>query len=400
MAAVTHDSLGNLALNMLGYGVAPSRGIRRGVVVDVPKVTEAIGDAVELAEREAGQQMTSAYVGIAGSHIKTFNSRGISPIDQRHGVTTADMQRALDAARAVSLPQNREIIHTIARSWIVDEQEGIQQPLGMAGYRLEVDAHIVTGSSTAVNNLVQCILAHGIDIDELVLEPLASGGAVLTPEERHMGVVMADMGGGTTDLAVFTHDGLRHTVVLDLGGNHLTNDVAVGLRAPFETAEELKLRYGHAQPDRIAEDEEVRAQVFGEAREMKFSRRFISQILEARAEESCEIILQAVKEGGYTKAPPAGIVLTGGASQLAGLNQLSRRMFQMPVRIGSPGGQLPVRGLLPELQTPAFSTGIGLLLWGLNEDARALHQPREARTFGDLSWSSRLRGWLGNLLPG
>lgn len=401
IAAVTHDNLGNLALNLLGSGVVPSRGIRRGVVMDVPLATAAIGEAVEQAEQAADQQMTSAYVGIAGSHIQTFNSRGISPVDQGQGVSIADMQRALDAAKAISLPQNREVIHTIARSWIVDEQKDVQQPLGMSAYRLEVDAHIVTGSSTAVNNLVQCILAHGIDIDELVLEPLASGGAVLTPEERQMGVVLADIGGGTTDLAVFTHDGLRHTVVLDLGGNHMTNDVAMGLRAPFETAEELKLRYGHAVPDRIAEDEMVRARVFGEQGEMSFSRQFISQILEARAEETCEIIRKKLKEADFGETLPAGVVLTGGSSLLPGLTQLSRRVFNMPVRIGSPGGQLPIRGMTRELQSPIFATGVGLLIWGMNEDARAIHKRIDASAMeSGQTVGGRVSRWLRGLLPG
>ena len=400
IAGVTHDNLGNLALNLLGSGVVASRGIRRGVVMDVPEVTAAIGEAVDRAEQSANQQMTSAYVGIAGSHIQTFNSRGISPVDQRQGVTIADMQRALDAAKAISLPQNREVVHTIARSWIVDEQKDVQQTLGMAAYRLEVDAHIVTGSSTAVNNLVQCILAHGIDIDEMVLEPLASGSAVLTPEERHMGVVMADIGGGTTDLAVFAHDGLRHTVVLDLGGNQMTNDVAVGLRAPFETAEELKLRYGHALPDRIAEDELVQARVFGEKAEMSFSRQFISQILEARAEETCEIIQRELKKAGYTESLPAGVVLTGGSSLLPGLTQLSRRQFGMPVRIGVPSGQLPIRGLTRELQSPAFATSVGLLIWGMNEDARAIHKRIDVGAAENGVWSDRVSRWLRGLLPG
>ncbi|HRJ43933.1 MAG TPA: cell division protein FtsA, partial [Caldilineaceae bacterium] len=264
VGAVVHDSLGQLGLRMLGSSVTPSRGIRRGVVMDVPEVTSSIGQVLEGAERAAGLRITSAYVGIAGSHIATTNSTGISPIDSRHGVTGADMQRALETAQAVSLPAGREVIHVIARRWKVDGTEDIQQPLGMSGHRLEVDAHIVSGTTSAINNLAQCVLEHGIDIDELVLEPLASGEAVLTPEERQMGVVMADWGGGTTDLAFFRGNGLWHTEVLDVGGNHLTNDVALGLRAPFEVAEEMKLRYGHLQPERVAEDEQVWATVFGD----------------------------------------------------------------------------------------------------------------------------------------
>lgn len=399
IGAVTHDSLGKLSVRLLGSGVTPSRGIRRGVVMDVPEVTTAVGEAIEEAEREAGIQMTSAYVGIAGSHIATVNSTGISPVDSNHGVTGANMQRALEAARAVALPETREVIHVIARSWKVDDQSGIQQPLGMSAHRLEVDAHIVTGTTTAINNLTQCILAHGIDVDELVLEPLASGEAVLTPEEKAMGVIMADIGGGTTDLALFRGNGLWHTQVLDLGGNHLTNDVAMGLRAPFEIAEDLKLRYGHLQPERIPEDEQVWATVFGDQSERTFSRRFISQILEARAEEICEIIQKKTQESGYGHLVPAGLVLTGGASQLPGVVELSRRIFGMPVRIGQPGEQVPIQQLNRHLQSPAFATGVGLLLWGLHEDARAIHFPVNANHEENV-WLARVGRWLRSLLPG
>ncbi len=398
MAAVTHDSLGNLSLEMLGSGVTPSRGIRRGVVMDVPEVTAAIGEAVEEAEREAGRQMTSAYVGIAGSHIATMNSTGISPVDSRRGITGENMQQALEAARAVSLPENREVIHVIARNWKVDDQDGVQQPLGMSAVRLEVDAHIVTGTATAINNLAQCVLSHGIDIDEFVLEPLASGEAVLTPEEKQMGVIMADIGGGTTDLALFRNHGLWHTTVLDVGGNHLTNDVAVGLRAPFEVAEDLKLRYGHLNPERIAADEQVWAKVFGDRSERTFSRRFISQILEARGEEICDIIKQKVEESRYAQMVPAGVVLTGGSSQLPGFVEMARRRFNMPVRIGHPGAHLPIQGLSRELQKPSFATSVGLLLWGLREDQRALHAPVYTEN-GESVWLNRMGRWLRGLLP-
>ncbi len=400
VGAVVHDSLGQLGLRILGSSVTPSRGIRRGVVMDVPEVTTAIGQVLEGAEKAAGLRITSAYVGIAGSHITTTNSAGISPIDSRHGVTGADMQRALEAAQAVSLPASREVIHVIARRWKVDEHTDIQQPLGMSGHRLEVDAHIVSGTTSAINNLAQCVLEHGIDIDELVLEPLASGEAVLTPEERYMGVAMADWGGGTTDLAFFRGNGLWHTEVLDVGGNHLTNDVALGLRAPFEVAEEMKLRYGHLQPERVAEDEEVWATVFGDRPERTFSRRFISQILEARAEEICEIIQERITSSGYGQMVPAGLVLTGGSSQIPGAVELSRRLLGMPVRVGRPGEHTPIQQLSRELQSPAFATSVGLLLWGLHEDARAIHFPMQKTLREESPMLVRLGGWLRSLLPG
>jgi cell division protein FtsA len=404
-AALTHDSLGKLVLRILGEGQAPSRGIRRGAVVNVAEVTMAVGEAVEKCEQSMGQPMTAAYVGIAGNHIQTMNSRGVSPVDRRQGITSADMQRALEGASAVALPTNQEVIHTIARQWIVDGQVEAQQPVGMSAYRLEVDAHIVTGSSTAIQNVVQCITAHGIDVDDLVLEPLASNEAVLRPEERHMGVAVADIGGGTTDVAVFRDDALCHTFILDIGGNHLSNDLAEVLHAPFETAEVLKLRYGHVIPDRVAEDEQVWATVFGERGERNFNRRFMADVLASRAEEIFEQIQKKLEEAGYFNKIPAGLVLTGGASQLPGMAELGRNLLGMPVRVGGPGSHLPITAMSRTLQSPAFATGVGLLLWGMREDARMLHRRFTAEGSGPgigeaSAWVGQTMKWLKNLLPG
>jgi cell division protein FtsA len=399
MAGVTHDSLGNLALRVLGEGQSPSQGIRRGVVVNVSEAIACIAEAVEKCEQDAGQTVVSAYVGIAGSHISTLNSRGVSPVDARHGITSADMQRALEGARAVALPQNQEVIHTIARHWTVDGQSNVQHPLGMSAYRLEVDAHIVTGSSTAISNLAQCVRAHRIEIDELVLEPLAANEAVLRPEERRMGVAVVDMGGGTTDIAIFLDDGLCHTVILDMGGNHFTNDIAVGLHAPFETAEELKLRYGSVMPENVPDDDKVWASVFGEKAERSFSRRFICEILEERAVEMFEIVARKLDESGYFDKLPAGVVLTGGSSQLPGLTELGRSVLGMPVRVGAPSNRLPLTGLSRNLQSPAYATSIGLLLWGLHEDARKIRR-QYANEPGQNGWAGQFMQWLKNLLPG
>lgn len=398
-AGVTHDSLGSLALRILGEGQAPSQGIRRGVVVNVSEAIACISEALEKCEQDAGQNITSAYVGIAGSHISTLNSKGVSPVDARNGVTSHDMQRALEGARAVALPQNQEVIHTIARHWTVDGQSDVQHPLGMSAYRLEVDAHIVTGSSTAIHNLAQCVRAHDIEIDELVLEPLAANEAVLRPEERRMGVAVIDMGGGTTDIAIFQDDGLCHTVILDMGGNHFTNDIAVGLHAPFETAEELKLRYGSVMPDSIPDDDKVWASVFGEKSERSFSRRFICEILAERAEEMFEIIGTKLDESGYFDKLPAGVVLTGGSSQLPGLTDLGRGILGMPVRVGSPSTRLPITGLSRNLQSPAYATSIGLLLWALHEDARKIRRQYNTDV-NQTNWGAQLMRWLKNLLPG
>lgn len=400
IAGVTHDSLGNLALRVLGEGTSVSQGIRRGVVVNVSEAIACIGEAIDKCETDAGQHMTSAYIGIAGSHIDTLNSKGVSPVDARLGVTSQDMQRALEGARAIALPQSKEVLHTIAREWIVDGQNNVQQPLGMSAFRLEVDAHIVTGSTTAINNITQCVHNHDVEIDELVLEPLAANEAVLRPEERRMGVAVVDIGGGTTDIAVFLEDALCHTIVLDMGGNHFSQDIAVGLHAPFETAEELKLRYGSVLPDSVPEDDKVWATVFGEKSERSFSRHFICEILESRASEMLEIIGTQLDESGYYDRLSAGLVLTGGSSQLPGLTELGRSILGMPVRIGTPSNRLPLTGLSRTLQSPAYSTSIGLLLWGLlHEDQRKIRRSyAQAKAQGD--WMGRVTKLLKNLLPG
>jgi cell division protein FtsA len=266
-----------------------------------------------------------------------------------------------------------------------------------------VDAHIVTGSTTAVGNLVQCVVSHGIDIDELVLEPLASNESVLRPEERRMGVAVVDMGGGTTDIAVFIDSALCFTQILDLGGNHFTHDLGVGLHAPFETAEELKLRYGQVVPGRVAEDEKVWAEVFGEKSERNFSRRFISEVLEARALDMFEIIGDTLADSAYLERLPAGMVLTGGSSQLAGLVELGRGAMSMPARLGRPTVELlPVIGLSPALESPAYATSVGLLTWGLHEDAREIPRRFEADQPSEpgSDWSRQAARWLRNLLPG
>jgi len=375
---------------ILGVGEVPSRGMRRGVVVNVAEATAAIGEAVEEAEREAQMPMQSAYVGISGAHIAATPSRGVVAIGRGRSITVDDVERALEAARAIAIPHNREIIHTLARSFTVDEQEGVRDPIGMVAYRLEVDAQIITGASSAVQNLIRCVQAHGIAIDDLVLQPLASGTAVLTNAEREMGVALADIGGGTTDIAIFLEGTLWHTVVLDVGGNHMTQDVAVGLRAPFETAEELKKRYGHVLPERVAADEEVTASLFGENGAQSVSRRFLSQILQARAEEILELILREVKRSGYDGLLPAGVVLTGGVAQTAGLRDLSRDVLQLPVRIGLPNG---LGGA--QLANPAYATAVGLIQWGLQQ-----RRSRPLRRTATSPLLERIIAWLRTLLPG
>jgi cell division protein FtsA len=380
-------------LHIRGCGRAASDGMTKGVVTNVAAATAAIGQAVEEAEQAANRPIGRAYVGIAGSHIEAQPSRGAVPIGRNRVVSGEDVARVKEAARAVALPHNREIIHVVPRSFAVDEQEDLQDPLGMHGFRLSVDAQVVTGATGAVRNLISCVQTHGIEIEELVLEPLAAGEAVLTHAERDMGVVVVDIGGGTTDVAMFIKDSLWHAVVLDVGGQHLTHDLAVGLGAPFEAAEQLKLRFGHALTDRVPAEQEVSVEVFGETAPRIVPRRLVAEILEARAEEMVNLVLREIKRSGYDGLIPAGLVLTGGTAQLPGLRDMARQMTHLPVRIGAPVG---IAGLPDELRTPDNSTGVGMLKWALTGQWVAVeHGNRRQRS----PFLERIMRWLQNLLP-
>ena len=394
VCAIIAQVIDDETFEVVGVGRAPSDGLTKGVVSNIAAATASIGQAVEQAEQMAGRHITTAYVGIAGSHIQAQLSKGVVPIGRSRMVTPEDIDRVLEAARAVALPHDREIIHLVPRSFAVDDQEDVQEPLGMHGYRLTVDAQVITGVTGAVRNLVRCVHTHDIEIEELVLEPLASGEAVLTSAERDMGVVVVDIGGGTTDLAMFMKGGLWHAVVLDLGGNHLTHDLAVGLGAPFSAAEQLKVRYGNALATRVAPDQEVTVEVFGDGGIRAVPRQLVADILEARAEEMIELVLREIKRSGYDGLVPAGLVLTGGAAQMAGLRDLSRQMTQLPVRLGAPNG-LP--GLVDQLRTPDNATGVGLVLWALHNryGGAGYREKRPASPFME-----RLMRWFRNLLPG
>ena len=379
------------ALRIVGVGVVPSKGLRKGVVVNVNETTEAIAASVEKAQRISGHEIERAHVGVAGAHISSFNSRGVVAVSRGHSITQDDVNRVLDAALAIAIPYNREVIHVVPRSYVVDGQDGVRDPLGMHGFRLEVEAHIITGAATSIHNLAKCINQVGIEIDELVLAPLASGEAVLTDNEREMGVVLADIGGGTTDMAIFIEGSVWHTAVLAVGGNHLTNDVAVGLRAPFDTAKEIKEKYGYARSEDVAVGETIDVAVFGEDSWQAVSRQFLSEIIEARAAEIFNLMLQEVKRSGYDGLLPAGVVLCGGASELAGMRELGRDILQLPTRIGPPRD---LQGLVDALSSPAYATGVGLLLWGLREEATRV--PSE----GPIGLWQRIVQWLRAFLPG
>ena len=378
-------------MRIVGVGIVPSRGIRKGVVVNVGETTAAIAESLQQAERSSGYQIASAFVGLAGAHISGLNNRGVVTINSGHrSIRPADIHRALESARAVNLSENREILHVISRDFIVDGDDGVKDPVGMFARRLEVDAHIVTGATSSINNLVQCVHNNQLEIDALVLEPLASGAAVLTGIEKEMGVVLADIGGGTTDIAIFIEGSIWHTVVLPTGGQQITNDIAIGLRTPLDMAEELKIRYGHTSPAKIAPEETLDVPTFGETGRQTVSRRFLAEIIEARVEEIFELILQEIKRSGYDGLLPAGLVLCGGTASLTGIREIGQRILDIPIRLGAPQN---LRGLIDNLTEPAYATSVGLLAWGKE------HQPAPARS-PSKGGHLKMPGWLKVFLPG
>jgi len=378
-------------LRTVGVGLVPSRGMRKGMVVNVARASEAILESVERAERLSGYTVERALVMAGGQHISAVNSRGVAAISRgNRGVTLGDINRVLEAARAIPLAHNRQIIHLIPRFYTLDGQEGIRDPLGLHGFRLEVDAHVATGSSTAIRNLIKCVEAADVEVADLLMQPLAAAEAVLTEAEREMGVAVVDIGGGTTDIGIFIDDAICHTVILPTGGKHLTNDIAVGLRAPFSSAEEIKVRCGHALPEAL-EEERIEIVPFGGEGRRSVSRRFLAQIIRARMEEIFDLIQQEIKRSGYSGLLPAGIVLCGGTGSLKGIEALGREVMQLPIRVGHPHDMY---GLTDMIKGPACATSVGLLLWTLHHPQVEAPEPE-----GPSIWQ-RVTQWLRAFLPG
>ncbi len=346
-------------LRILGMGVEPSQGLRKGVIVDLAAASQAILRSVQKAEHTAGMEITSALVSLAGSHVSSVNSRGVVGVTGRT-IASDDIDRAVDSARAVAIPHNREVIHVIQRGFTVDGQDGIRTPIGMHGYRMEVECHIITAAAATVENLRQCVADAGVEVSQFVLNPLASGEVVLTDTERQMGVVVCDMGGGTTDIAICIDGDVWHTAVLPVGGNHITSDIAHLLRLPLSQAEELKLQHGHALRAEVPPEEFFNTRPFGEENPLEINRQEFCHIIEARVEEIFSLVLQEIKRSGYDGLLPAGMVLTGGSSLLPGIRTLAGRVLGIPVRIAKPENLL---GLVDKLDSPAYSTSVGLLRW-------------------------------------
>lgn len=385
----------NQGMRVLGVGIEPSQGIKKGTVVDLAEASQSIARSVEKAQRTSGLEITSALVSLAGSHVSSVNSKGVVGISGGT-IEENDVYRALEAAQAIAIPHNREIIHVIQRGFTVDGQEGIHMPVGMHGYRMEVEAHIITAAAATVENLRQCVQASGVNVTQFVLNPLASGEVVLSPTERQMGVIVCDIGGGTTDMAVYIDGDVWHTMVLSVGGNHITSDIAHGLRMSLETAEQVKKQYGYAIKSEIREDEVFTARAFGEETPVQVSRRDLAHIIEARVDEIFQLLLQEVKRSGYDGLLPAGMVLTGGSSLLPGIKQLSSQVMGMPVRIARPEHLV---GLVDQLNSPSYSTSIGLLKWAsIMNEVSANTTPRGRHKMPVTNWDD-IKDLFKRLLP-
>ena len=350
------------SIRILGVGIEPSEGIKKGNIVDLSAATQAITRSVKRAESTSGLEITSALVSLAGAHVSSVNSRGTSAITGGI-VDELDIFNALDQARAIAIPSDREIVHVIQRGFSIDGQDGIRQPMGLHGYKLEVETHIITASAATVDNLRQCVAAAGVKEMQFVLNPLASGEVTLTEQEREMGVSVCDIGGGTTDLAIYVTGDVWHTMVLAVGGNHITQDIAHGLRLPIAQAEELKKQQGHALRGEVGPEEYFSIRPFGEDHAVQISRQDLSDIIEARVTEIFKLIHQEIKRSGYDGLLPAGLVLTGGVSMLPGIKRLASEVMALPVRAAQPENLV---GLVDKLNSPAYSTSVGLLYWGFN----------------------------------
>jgi cell division protein FtsA len=379
-------------VRVIGVGLVPSRGVRKGVVVNVADATAAIAASVEKAERTSGYQIERAYVGLSGTHVSSLNSRGVVGISRREqGITVEDVDRVLDAAHAIAVPHNQEVVHVVPRGYTVDGQNGVRDPVGMHGFRLEVEAHIVVGSSTSIQNLVKCVEAAGVEVDELVLASIAAGDAVLMETEREMGVVLADIGAGTTDIAIFIDGTVWHTVTLGVGGEYITGDVAIGLRLPPDVAEQVKVEHGHACAAQVPPEARVSVAAFGGETQQVVPRWKLAEIIEARVEEILSMIQQEIKRSGYDGLLPAGVVLCGGTAQLSGIQELGRDVLDLPVRVGAPQ---EIHGLVDKIANPAHAVGAGLVGWGLTVDTRP-----QLRKSGP-GMGKRFLGWLRAFLPG
>ena len=367
VAEVTPDG----GLNILGIGTHPTRGLKKGVVVNIESTVQSLQHAIEEAQTMAACHIHSAFVGIAGSHIRSQNSDGIVAIRDRE-VSRADLERVLDAAQAVAIPSDQKVLHTLAQDYMIDSQGGVREPLGMSGVRLEARVHVVTCAINASQNIEKCVRRCGLEIEEVILEQLASANAVLTEDEKELGVCLVDIGGGTSDVAIFTEGAIRHTAVIPIAGDQVTNDIAMALRTPTQYAEEIKIRYACALAKLAGPDETIKVPSVGDRAPRELSRQALAEVVEPRYEELFTLILAELRRSGYEDMIPAGIVLTGGSAKMEGAVELAEEIFHMPVRLGTPQG---IKGIGDVVRNPVYSTAVGLLMYGLRKQTEGAIVP-------------------------
>ena len=376
------------SIEIIGIGFHPSRGLKKGVVVNIESTVQSIQRAVEEAELMAGCQIHSVFAGIAGSHIRSLNSHGIVAIRDKE-VSSSDVERVIDAARAVAIPADQKILHILPQEFIIDNQEGIREPVGMSGVRLEAKVHMVTGAVSAAQNIIKCVRRCGLEVDDIILEQLASSESVLMEDEKDLGVALVDIGGGTTDIAVFTEGAIRHTAVIPIAGDQVTNDIAVALRTPTQNAEEIKIKYACALAQLATPEETIEVPSVGERPPRRLARQTLAEVVEPRYEELMTLVQAELRRSGFEDLCAAGMVLTGGSSKMEGLVELAEEILHMPVRLGAPQS---VTGLGEVVRNPIYSTGVGLLLFG-HRHASARHSDRVSEGGFKAVWD-RMKSWF------
>jgi cell division protein FtsA len=376
------------ALEVIGIGSHPSRGLKRGVVVNIESTVQSIQRAVEEAELMAGCEINTVYAGIAGSHVRSLNSHGIVAIREKE-VSQSDVERVIDAARAVAIPADQRILHVLPQEFVIDNQEGIREPIGMSGVRLEAKVHLVTGAVSAAQNIVKCVQRCGLDVEDIVLEQLASSYSVLTEDEKDLGICIVDVGGGTTDIAVFCGGAIQHTAVIPIAGDQVTNDIAVSLRTPTQYAEEIKIKYACALSQLANPDESIEVPSVGDRPPRRLARQTLAEVVEPRYEELFALVRDELRRSGFEELIAAGVVLTGGSAKMEGAVELAEEIFHTPVRLGIPQY---VEGLVDVVRNPIHATGVGLLLYGTAaSQARAVTALNRGGVFNALG---RMKSWF------
>jgi len=376
------------SLEIIGIGSNPSRGLKRGVVVNIESTVQSIQRAVEEAELMAGCEIHSVFAGIAGSHVRSLNSHGIVAIRDKE-VSSGDVDRVIDAARAVAIPADQRILHVLPQEFLIDSQEGIREPIGMSGIRLEAKVHLVTGAVSAAQNIVKCVQRCGLDVEDVVLEQLASSYSVLTEDEKELGICLVDTGGGTTDIAVFRGGAIQHTAVIPIAGDQVTNDIAVSLRTPTQYAEEIKIKYACALSQLANPDETIEVPSVGDRPPRRLARQTLAEVVEPRYEELFSLVRDELRRSGFEELIAAGIVLTGGSSKMEGAVELAEEVFHVPVRLGIPQY---VQGLVDVVRNPIYATAVGLLLYG--KEAAEAHGSRSAGKAGVVGAFDRMKAWF------